>query len=187
MKVVPGQLLGEASTMQAGVCTYVWGQNIHASLAGVCTIDRSQQPPIVSVHVPLGDTVRSAPPSVAETVTCRVTRLNPRMAYVDILCVEGVALREACQGILHREDVREFDMDKIDMYESVRPSDIIQARILSLGDSRSYFITMAAPELGVAFAQSTEGATMQPLSYEEMFCPVTKARERRKVAKPEFA
>ena len=45
----------------------------------------------------------------------------------------------------------------------------------------------ASSELGVVFAMSSEGETLQPVSHEEMFCPSSKARESRKVAKPDFA
>ena len=45
-------------------------------------------------------------------------------------------------------------------------------------------MTTASAELGVVFARSAEGHTMQPVSFEEVQCPVTKTREWRKVAKP---
>mmetsp|Transcript_3182 Transcript_3182/g.6663 ORF Transcript_3182/g.6663 Transcript_3182/m.6663 type:complete len:182 (-) Transcript_3182:304-849(-) len=149
--VVPGQMLGEASTLRADVGTYVWGHRIYASLAGLCAIDDSQQPPRVSVRI----AQRGAPhglPVVDDMVTCRVTRLNPRMAHVDIICVDGAVLREPCQGILHREDVRDFDVDQVEMYHSFRPGDVIQARVTSLGDSRSYYITRGAIAWRVANA-----------------------------------
>ena len=41
---------------------------------------------------------RSPLPAVGDLVTCRVTRINPRMASVDILCVGATALREASAG-----------------------------------------------------------------------------------------
>jgi len=49
-----------------------------------------------------------------------------------------------------------------------------------LGDSRFYYVTTAAAELGVVFARSAEGHTMQPVSSEEVQCPVTKTREWRR-------
>ena len=48
-----------------------------------------------------------------------------------------------------------------------------------LGDSRFYYVTTASAELGVVFARSAEGHTMQPVSFEEVQCPVTKTREWR--------
>ena len=40
-------------------------------------------------------------------------------------------------------------------------------------------MTTASAELGVVFARSAEGHTMQPVSFEEVQCPVTKTREWR--------
>ena len=60
----------------------------------------------------------------------------------------------------------------------------ITHRVISLGDSRFYYVTTAAQELGVVFSRSAEGHTMEPVSFEEVQCPVTKTREWRKVAKP---
>ena len=58
------------------------------------------------------------------------------------------------------------------------------ARVVSLGDARAYYLTSSEVELGVVLARSSEGAVMKPISFCEMECPVTKAREARKVAKP---
>ena len=57
-------------------------------------------------------------------------------------------------------------------------------QVVSLGDARSYYLSTAKTELGVIFARSsTSGTAMVPISWQEMQCPVTKAKELRKVAK----
>jgi exosome complex component CSL4 len=53
-----------------------------------------------------------------------------------------------------------------------------------LGDARSYFLSTAQNDLGVIFATSVAGATMIPISWQEMQCPKTKTIEFRKCAKP---
>ena len=59
------------------------------------------------------------------------------------------------------------------------------ARVISLGDSRAYFLSTAEENLGVCIALSKEsGAELRPVSYKEMEDPMTGARESRKVAKP---
>jgi exosome complex RNA-binding protein Csl4 len=126
-------------------------------------------------------------PTVGNLVTCRVTRINPRMASVEILCVGETALREACAGLLRREDVRPNDMERVEVYRSFRPGDIVLARVLSLGDARAYYLSSSEPELGVVLARSSEGAVMKAVSHCLMECPLTKAREPRKVAKPKDA
>ena len=45
----------------------------------------------------------------------------------------------------------------MEIYKSFRPGDIVQARVTSLGDSQSYFLTTAENELGVVFAMSESG------------------------------
>jgi exosome complex component CSL4 len=55
---------------------------------------------------------------------------------------------------------------------------------LSLGDSRSYYLTTAKNELGVVYAKSaTSGAPMVPISWEEMQDPESQVVEKRKIAK----
>lgn len=89
------------------------------------------------------------------------------------------------------------ERDKIKMGECFRLGDIVKAKVLSLGDARSYYLSTAANELGVVYATSedgelecrdfelTAGAPLLPISYQEMENPQTGETERRKVAKPE--
>ncbi len=76
---------------------------------------------------------------------------------------------------------------------------------ISLGDARNYYVTTARNDLGVIFATSeagmsccvlcnmptlisaipASGATMEPVSWQEMRCPKTGRTEKRKCAKPE--
>ena len=96
--VVPGTLLGETSAVHPGANTHVSGERVYASVSGACTFDASTAPLLVSVRSiaanrALAAGSRSALPAVGETVTCRVTRINPRMVHLDILCARGVALR----------------------------------------------------------------------------------------------
>ncbi|KAF8922438.1 hypothetical protein CPB85DRAFT_1267594 [Mucidula mucida] len=56
---------------------------------------------------------------------------------------------------------------------------------ISLGDARSYFITTARNDLGVIFATSAAGATLEPVSWISMRCTKTGQLEKRKCAKPD--
>ena len=72
------------------------------------------------------------------------------------------------------------------MYKCFRPSDIILARVLSLGETHTsgYVITTAENELGVVIAKSEiSGVKMIPVSWTEMQCPKTYNKEHRKIAK----
>eukprot|EP00003_Mantamonas_plastica_P015388 TRINITY_DN2609_c1_g1_i4.p1 TRINITY_DN2609_c1_g1~~TRINITY_DN2609_c1_g1_i4.p1 ORF type:complete len:131 (-),score=16.61 TRINITY_DN2609_c1_g1_i4:51-443(-) len=109
--------------------------------------------------------------------------VNKRYASADILCVGNRALKETFGGIIRFQDVRKTEIDKVVMYKAFRPGDVVRAQVLSLGDSRSFYLTTAEVFLGVIFATSMAGETMEALSHEEMICPKTQAVESRKVAK----
>jgi exosome complex component CSL4 len=60
----------------------------------------------------------------------------------------------------------------------------VKALVISLGDSRSYYLSTASNELGVIYGTSIAGgAPLVPVSWKEMECIKTKSRELRKVAK----
>lgn len=177
---VPGEALG-APSKRAGSGTHLWQGEIRASLTGRHTVDECG---IGQVDSPAEACSSSNLPVVGDVATCRVTRIKPRLANVAILCVGGRPLRESCNGVIRREDVRPVGLEPIEVYRSFRPGDIVMARIISLGDARAYFLSTADPHHGVVLARSGEGAVMRPVSYCEMECPVSKAKEPRKCAKP---
>ena len=80
------------------------------------------------------------------------------------------------------------DFEKIEIGKSFRVGDVIIARVISLGDTNSYFLSCAENELGVVIAYSESGSRMVPISWNEMQCPTTMQKEMRKVAKiqPDF-
>ena len=82
-------------------------------------------------------------PVVGDEVFARVVRVNPRLANVEILSVGGVAVEDAFSGVIRAQDVRATEVDKVDIYDCFVPSDVVRARVLSLGDSRSYYLTTA--------------------------------------------
>ena len=112
--------------------------------------------------------------------------INPRQVWCEIVAVDGKAVNDASgfQGIVRQQDVRATEIDKVDMYESFLPADVIRAKVLSLGDQRSYYLTTARNELGVVQAKSPfTGEPMVPVSWQEMMCPSTQVKVSRKVAK----
>lgn len=46
---------------------------------------------------------------------------------------------------------------QVEIYSSFRPGDLIRAQVVSLGDSRSYFLSTARNDCGVVYAKSTSG------------------------------
>ncbi|ONK63896.1 uncharacterized protein A4U43_C07F20040 [Asparagus officinalis] len=131
----------------------------------------------------IGHKSHGAVPEPGSIVIARVTKVMGRMASADIMCVGSKSVREKFTGTIRQQDVRATEIDKVDMYQSFRPGDIVRALVLSLGDARAYYLSTAKNELGVVSAQSITGGTMIPISWTEMQCPLTGQIEQRKVAK----
>ena len=115
-----------------------------------------------------------------------MTRVTPTTATVVIMAAGGTPLESPTfAGVVRLEDVTQVHAEEVEMMECYRLGDIVLARVISLGDSRTFFLTTAEEQLGVCIAMSkASGAELRPLSYKEMEDPVTGAKESRKVAKP---
>ncbi|TRY64208.1 hypothetical protein TCAL_04908 [Tigriopus californicus] len=195
--VLPGmRICAQEDHYQSGCGTYVLHGYVYASLAGVLQIQPVMKGPIsenpsqtstqdlvsVEVHSPGEQTVI---PAVGDVVTAKVMSVNPRFAKLSILCVRESVLVQPFRGLVRKEDVRATEKDRVEMYKSFRPGDVILARVLSLGEASSgYLLTTAENELGVVIARSeTAGVKMVPVSWVEMQCPKTYNKEFRKIAK----
>jgi exosome complex component CSL4 len=190
--VCPGMRVGSASSYSPGRGTYVldgWliasivglkqevpagGQRAGEGVSGLPTIE------VVNVR----ERGQNLQPQVGDTVICKVWKVNPRMASCVILCVNGRPLEQDFPGVLRSLDVRATDIDSVEIYKSCMPGDVLRAEVLSLGDANSYYLTTAKNELGVISAKCEgSGQKMVPVSWLEMQCPITGAREARKCAK----
>lgn len=95
-------------------------------------------------------------------------------------------LGETFKGIIRSQDVRATERDKVKMVDCFKPSDIVKAQVLSLGDGNYYYLTTARDDLGVVFAKAYNGAggLMYPIDWQTMVAPSTGTVEKRKCAKP---
>ncbi|CAK7220628.1 exosome 3'-_5 exonuclease subunit ski4 (Csl4) [Sporothrix curviconia] len=123
-------------------------------------------------------------PDVGNTVLCRVTRITQKQAVVAILVVGETVLDTEWQGLIRTQDVRATEKDRVKIYESFRPGDIVRAQVISLGDQANYYLSTASNALGVVMATSETGSPMYPVSWKEYIDPETGVSEPRKVAKP---
>lgn len=123
-------------------------------------------------------------PDVGNTVLCRVTRITQKQAVVAILVVGETVLDTEWQGLIRTQDVRATEKDRVKIYESFRPGDIVRAQVISLGDQANYYLSTASNALGVVMATSETGSPMYPVSWKEYIDPETGISEPRKVAKP---
>ncbi|XP_038599761.1 exosome complex component CSL4 [Tachyglossus aculeatus] len=184
---IPGERLCNLEEGSPGGGTYVRHGCIFASLAG-CLISTNHNGslPVVSV---VREVDSQLLPDVGSIVTCKVSSINSRFARVHILYVGSTPLKNSFRGTIRKEDVRATEKDKVEIYKSFRPGDIVLAKVISLGDAQSnYLLTTAENELGVVVAHGEAGVRLVPISWCEMQCPQTHVKEFRKVARvqPEF-
>ena len=132
----------------------------------------SKKPRSVTTSVQLGD-----------EVIARVNKIKEETVFVEILSVKGLTTAQTLDGVIKKRDIREKEIDKIQLDHCFIPGDIIKAKVCSYGDSRKIQLSTSADELGVIFARCQTSANfMVPVNEEEMVCPVTKIREKRKAA-----
>lgn len=122
-------------------------------------------------------------PAPGNIVTVKITSVTTRFCKCSIIAIEDCELWEPFRGIIRKEDVTEFEKDKVEMTKSFRMGDIVLARVMSIGDALSYYLTTAENKLGVVVALSASGVPMVPVSWTVMQCPVSSVKEFRKVAK----
>ncbi|XP_074307844.1 uncharacterized protein LOC141642800 isoform X2 [Silene latifolia] len=188
--VTPGDVIGKASELSSGKGTYVSTDAggvklVYAALTGSLSLRSPSDSDKRLIAEVTGHKAHGAVPEPDCIVLCRVKKVTPKMASADILCVGEKAIKEKFTGIIRQQNVRETEIDKVDMYASFRAGDIVKAMVRSLGDARAYYLSTTKNELGVVSAESSAGEKMVPISWTEMQCPVTGQIEQRKVAKVE--
>ncbi|XP_032675376.1 exosome complex component CSL4 [Odontomachus brunneus] len=178
---VPGQRLCVSDKINiAGPGTYEQQGYIYSKLAGIVKLIENEKTRTIEVH---GITEQSIIPAPGDIVTAMVTVVNQRFCKCSIKCVGDIVLTRPYRGILRKEDVRANDKDKIEMYKSYKPGDIILARVMPMTEAHTYQLSTAENELGVVIAYSEEGIVMIPISWTQMQCPKSMCKEFRKVAK----
>lgn len=169
LSVFPGDPVPD----RGGIGTQVEAAKVRSTLAGSYSEDLG----VLSLK-------KAVMPKVGQDVLGVVTRIRLQTANVQILAVAGKALHGSFAGVIRLQDIRKHDVDKLQIPSCFRPGDVVKARILSLGDSRSYFLSTAEAELGVVVAYGDDGTKLIPLNWEQMVDPNTGRKELRKVAKP---
>jgi exosome complex component CSL4 len=185
---VPGDRIESATTnFVSGAGTYVHANYIISSVYGQRQDIQSEDGKTVTITVVNHNSHRIILPEVKDVVLCKVIRIMDAYAKVQIFCVQGQALRRSVEGMIRKQDVRENEIDSVNIGKSFLPGDIVKCTVISLGDRRSYFLSTASSELGVLSAISEAGNAMEAVAHNEMIDPKTKQREFRKVAKlPDF-
>ena len=175
--VCPGDVL--VTTARDGICDPCGGcfveegsHRIRASIAGKVLIEEElgteQESRFrVSVSSARNQMASETVIDVGDKVTCRVVRLSMNQANLEIISVGDCPLQQSPKGIIRREDVRLSDIEKLIMSECFRPGDILRGVIISLGDSRQYYVSTSDADHGVLYAKSLiTGNLMDPLSHK---------------------
>lgn len=148
---VPGQLLGASDKFIAGPGTHIHESNLYSSLLGTVAVAQPEKGPgpakrltkltalaapttlpTISVSRSAISEKREVLPEVNNVVLCRVTRITPRQATVAILVVGDTVLEVEWQGVIRVQDVRATEKDRVKIYESFRPGDIVRAQVVSV-------------------------------------------------------
>ena len=120
---------------------------------------------------------------VGDEVLARVTKIKDETVFLAILAVNGLPTTNKFDGVVKKKDIREKEIDKLLLDRCFLPGDVVSARVCSYGDSRKIQLSTAEDHLGVLFAVcAASGHFMVPLSEEEMLCPHTGLKEKRKAA-----
>jgi exosome complex component CSL4 len=152
--VCPGDEIGSSSELIVGTGVYERDGVIRSSLCGKMVFDYdSAGRRRVSVIVK-GKKAADFVPVVGDTVLCRVVKSNNNQVFVEILAVGDSVLRCSSKAVIRREDIADKDVDKIVMHERFKGGDIVKASVLSLGDSKQYYLSTIGAGLGVVASQA---------------------------------
>lgn len=164
--VFPGDILANASAATGGVGVYVDEStgDIRSALQGRVLIEelssssssssgkRGAGAAAVRLNVVVRPedfglqkkiVARDLVPRVGDIVLARILRTNYNQAYVDILCLGDESLAAPIKAVIRREDIRETEIDKVVVQDFFKPFDVVRAVVISLGDSKYYFLSTA--------------------------------------------
>jgi exosome complex component CSL4 len=154
---VPGQFLGPTAEVQPGPGTHIHDRKLYASILGPITTTVPPKPagpqkrltkiiPVAPIPLPTVSIQRDIAaassngggakgraevlPEVNSSVLCRVTRITPKQATVAILVVGETVLDGEWQGLIRVQDVRATEKDRVKVFESFRPGDIVRAVVV---------------------------------------------------------
>lgn len=190
--VLPGQKIAESSSkLLAGYGIYEKDGFLIASLPGsliqspnnVLSIQTSSSKNCHKLHT-------QVIPVIGQTIIGRIVKITSKYAGVDILSVDGeLPLMEPIKGTIRIQDIVEVEEKEIPpIHLAFRPSDLVRARIIGVGDPSAGFLlsTGLNAHLGVIYGKSiAASALLLPFSWNEMICSKTGTKERRKCAKPD--
>lgn len=157
--VSPGDVVGSLGEFLPGVGVFSDDEgSIRATLLGTVQVEAKSATltkPRLNVVSNQGKSVaKDFVLRVGDTVLARVLRTNYNQAYVEIMTIGDNELVSPIKAVIRREDIRETEIDKVVVQEFFKPFDVVRAAVVSLGDSKNYFLSTAKTGLGVVIPRS---------------------------------
>lgn len=175
--VLPGVYIGSLNEYNAGDGVYLRNTDIISNACGTIEIlNAGNMKPTIqikSISVSKEKTLHSGNVrqyrhlQIGDEVLCQITKIMMNQVNADIIFVGSNKLPKPTRGVIRREDVRLNEIDKVVMHECFRASDFVKAVVISLGDSKQYFLSTAKVELGVFIARHEgSGRFLVPISWK---------------------
>lgn len=122
-------------------------------------------------------------PQIGQVVYCQVRQVLKHQATLSILALEeNNTLTSSFAGVLKPRDISEIDPDSVVMSNCMNVNDIVRAVIISLGDARSFYLSICKEEYGVMYAYGPAGTLMDRVDFNTFHCNLTNTTEKRKGA-----
>ena len=138
-----GDVLGSVENYKYGLGTYVKGKDIIASVFGKIKISKDKtndglKPTINVIHWKEPQII----PKLMDIVICKILKINTRFAQAEIISIGSKALLQTFIAVIRTQDVRQLEIDSIEMWKCFRVGDIIRAQIVcSFYFCRHFFFT----------------------------------------------
>eukprot|EP01039_Chlorochromonas_danica_P006541 gene6541-7215_t len=188
-QVYPGDCLGSAKEFSSGNGTYLKDGQIYSSLVGRLMTSHSHSHshsqshsgssqsgsssavrPLLHIvpdhphqsqqqshsHVKASDYILR----IGDTVLCQVTRVNYNQAFVEVIMVGDLLLSFPVKAVIRKEDIREKEVDKVIIPDLLKPRDTVRAMVISLGDNKHYYLSIARAGLGIILPMKTDETTL---------------------------
>lgn len=185
--VKPGQTLArESEAILTGEGVLAEGGVLRASRLGHLTVLRDSGKIMLKVasllHKEGASASKKTSMSVNDTVIGKVIKINEGGAKVRLLAINDMPVAHEYIATLKRENMRNRDIDSIDVEQMFAPNDVILARVKALNESKHINLSTEEDHFGVIFSYSENRNRLLPISGDRMQSPVSKREVWKKVA-----
>jgi exosome complex component CSL4 len=153
--LAPGDIVCSSKVGRNGIGTFALKGEIRTSITGQLALEPSSSANAKKlVNIKREHYAKDLVLDVGDIIYGKVTKINYNQAFVDVLYAGDDELPFITKAVIRREDIRESEVDKVVVHDFLKPSDIVRAKVLSLGDNKQYFLTIKESGFGVIVPQS---------------------------------